>query len=129
MEKINSIILELRERVLALPTSRSGKRMGISLELRTAILSAQSLSGLKSESFCKEVGISYSCLAKWKKDLNPKNKPPSLKGGFKKVEIHCVSDSEQTQSKSKGWIIEGPHGLRISGLSVSELSSLWRSLC
>jgi hypothetical protein len=127
MEKINSLIAELRERVLALPTSRSGKRMGISLELRAAILSAQSVSGLKSERFCNEIGISYSCLAKWKKDLNQKNNAAPLKGGFKKVEIQ--SAPEQIGSDLKGWIIEGPQGLRISGLSISELSSLWRSLC
>jgi hypothetical protein len=127
MENVSSIFLELREQIQSLPLSKSGKRMGISLELRKLIVSTCSSSGLSSEKFCTEVGISYSCFAKWKRELNSKRHGPIEKTGFKKIKIDLPSTPDV--GEKNGLVIEGPQGLRISGLSMSEVCLLWRSLC
>ncbi len=127
MENSNSVILELREQIQALPLSKSGKRMGISRDLRKLIVSTCSSSGLSSGKFCSQVGISYSCFAKWKSELNRKSYEPSEKAGFKKIKID--SSPIVHVGEKPGFVIEGPHGLRLSGLSISDVCLLWRSLC
>jgi transposase-like protein len=127
MENISQVLSKLREQIQALPLSKAGKRMGINPELRESIVLAYSSSGLNSEMFCKEIGISYSCFAKWKSEFNSKNQKPLERGGFKQIKI----DSPQVPNVSEKirLIVEGPQGLRITGLSMSEVCLLWRSLC
>ena len=120
----NPTILKLREQVLTLPLSKSGKRMGITLDLRMAILSAQRSSEFSGETFCRAIGISYSVFAKWKREFE--KKPQPRKGiGFQKVKI----SSEEAGSFQGKYILEGPRGLRVIAGSASDVANIWRALC
>jgi hypothetical protein len=64
----------------------------------------------------RELRLSYACLQRW-----VKANPPS---SFRPVDL--VPSSPSTPPPSL--ILFGPAGLRVEGLSVDDLVSLWRSL-
>lgn len=120
MEKTNLTIEQLKERLDALPRNQNGKIIQVTDELRQTAVLVFKESDLIVKDFCTQIGVSYSAFNRWLRDFESKALFQSQSLGFCKLEIE--------PSKST-FVIEGPRGLRISGLKILDVSALWRSLC
>jgi hypothetical protein len=111
-------IAEIREAVGALPRFRNGKIRRVPDLLRSAILEqASQCEGTRSD-FAKLVGLSASVVDSWVKRKLPKP------GKLRRVRI--VEDG--VVPTSSGWTLDGPRGLRVSGMTIAHLAELFRQL-
>jgi hypothetical protein len=87
MKDIVSKINQLKEQLKLLPKNRNGKLLHVSVHLREEILGVFLASGYTTQSFCQEIGLSYSSFAKWKRnsELNDSMSTHFDREGFQKV--------------------------------------------
>ena len=129
--QVPATITHLRAEIEALPRDSGGKRQGISEELKKRIVGALRTSQMPMKEFSSAVAVSISAVTTWKQRLDSqkaigRRKASDLGSGFKKMSV--VTDPESLLP-SAGWTIEGPNGLRVTGLSAEDLARLWRALC
>lgn len=122
---------QLKEQISSFPVSNNGRRIGMTNPFRQAVVLAFEKSELTSIEFASQIGIGLSSLKKWIHDF--RSHPPSQnrrksEAQFRKIEV-THSQERAHEIKKAFFTIEGPQGLRISGISLSELSQLWRELC
>jgi len=130
--QVPAAITQLRAEIEALPQRRDGKRHGISDELKRRVAQELGRSGMRTGEFSSAVSVSVSALCKWQKQFGiarpvrgGRRKKEAMKSpGFKKMQV--------TEDKTEGsgrFTLEGPMGLRVSGLGMEEVARLWRALC
>jgi hypothetical protein len=125
-DSIQTIISQLRTELLLIPFSSRGKRGRIPNELRMRIISGFKKSELRGAQYCKEIGISHSAFCRWHREQNPSLDLKASSLGFRKM---AVESSCKALPQTKSWELQGPMNLKVSGLSVAEVASLWRELC
>jgi DNA-binding transcriptional regulator YiaG len=130
MKDINLSVEELREDLKAVRIKTGGSLIGINPGLKEKIVSVFEKSGMSSTDFCRSIGLSFSSLSQWRRGRKSKLRlqPNREILGFKKIAVETSSNSRITAEKN-GLILEGPHGLRVVGLTPSDLAMLLRALC
>jgi hypothetical protein len=134
MKEINqrsapAAITQLRAEIEALPMNRGGKRRGIPEELKRRIAEALVPSGLRTADFAAAVSLSVSSVWSWHKRFSGRPKPRQQRGhgdsrGFQKMIV-----TEDSATAVGGFTIEGPSGIRMTGLGAEDVARLWRALC
>ncbi len=128
--EVTAAIEQLRAEIEQLPQDKGGKRKGVSDDLKRRAAAVLSSSGMRLDDFARAISVSGSAMNSWRSqfrsnlNLIPNSKKQLIDPGFKKVSL--TPDPKLT---SRGITIEGPNGIRITGLSASEVALLWRSLC
>ena len=122
-------IPQLRAEIERLPKDSGGKRKGISEELKRRIAGIFAASGMPVSEFSEAVSVSISALSSWTRRLAGKHHrlgKPKAGGvaGFKKMSIMAEPDTH-----SGRFTIEGPNGIRVTGLGADDVARLWRALC
>lgn len=127
MENIEIVVNELRRRIMALRVGVNGKRLGIDDELKSSMVTACVQSQLSTKEFTKRVGVSESAFRKWRTQLDTSSLKvkKNLKRRFQSVEI----TPESPPRIASRFVVEGPCGIRVTGLNASEVVVLWRALC
>lgn len=125
---VSAAISQLRAEIEALPKDSGGKRQGIPKELKRRVVAALTESQLPVREFAAAVSVSVSAVSNWSKRLGQRRRKTSKGGtvapaGFKKVSV--VAQPEATGR----FTIEGPSGMRVSGLAAADVARLWRALC
>jgi hypothetical protein len=69
-----------------------------------------------------KLGLPWQTLRRWQQAGEGKAEP---RVAFRRV---AVERDERRDTRGAGLAVEGPLGLRIEGLTISELAELWRSL-
>ena len=126
MENMNQVIDTLRTRIQALPVSASGKRMGIPEDLKRESVRIFQDGKIKSTELANRIGVSESAMRKWctvQRALVPQRDDSKA---FRHVTVESETQSPCILS---GVVVEGPCGLKVKGMNLSELASLWRQLC
>ncbi len=128
---VPAVITQLRAEIEALPQDGGGKRKGIRADLKRRVVEAWTDSGRRGCDFAREVAISQSALVSWRRKLvgdkvSRESTRPDAKAvtGFKRMGV--VGDSDPVPGQLT---IEGPNGLRVTGLATADLAQLWRALC
>lgn len=128
--QVPAAITQLRAEIEALPKDSGGKRKGIPPELKQRVASALAESGMSLPDFSDAVSVSPSALFCWRKQWTKPVKTPSAPrpgktgGGFQKITV-----MEEASSGRDGFTIEGPSGIRMTGLGAEDVARLWRALC
>ena len=129
--QMGAAITQLRAEIEALPKDKGGKRQGIPETLKRRITAVFAKSGMSVGEFAPGVAVSLSALDCWRKRfgareggkvLNKKTK--RRKSGFKKMTV-----VEEVTTHHGRFSIEGPNGLKMTGLGADDVARLWRALC
>jgi len=124
--EVSAAITRLRAEIEQLPF-RGGRRKGVCEDLKRRSAMALAESGMALKDFAAAISVSVSAMNSWRNQFGNDPAGASMKNksrqGFKKVAI--TSESQETG----GIRIEGPNGLKITGLSADEVARLWRALC
>jgi hypothetical protein len=118
-------IKRLRAEVEALPLDGGGKRRGISDDLKKRVITALEHSGMELKAFSAAVGLSVSALRSWRDGPSWQRAP----GRFKRMKIGLEVGASGESTSSGCFEVNGPQGLRIQRMAMSDLVQLWRSLC
>jgi transposase-like protein len=125
--EVPAAMAQLRAEIEQHPKNQSGKRRGVPDELKRRAVVLFGRSGMKAGAFAAAISTSDSAFYRWTQQLgrSPKDSAPkSTPRGFKKVSL-CAEPAVQPLP---GITLEGPGGMRITGLSAEELARLWRAL-
>jgi hypothetical protein len=109
----------LRSAVQALPRWADGKIREVPVELRTQILRAAEASGEPMSRFGESIGLSKTLLSNWS---NRGHGKPA--GKFRQMRI----ERSPMPSVGMGLMVQGPKGIKVSGMTVSELVELFSRL-
>ena len=126
---VPAAITQLRAEIEALRKDGGGKRPGVPDGLKRRIAEALPISGLSTADFASAVSLSVSAVWSWHRRFGGRAKPKSRsqtvqKGGFKKMTV-----IEEPAAGAGGFTVEGPNGIRMTGLAASDVALLWRALC
>jgi len=128
--EVPAAITQLRAEIEALPINGNGRRRGIPDDLKRRAIEALIASQMRTSTFAKAVSVSIAAISKWKRQFRPEKKAgreivkaSRAVSGFKKISVMEETDI------SERFTIEGPGGIRITGLNASGVALLWRSLC
>ena len=113
----NESLQELKRLILEVSPGK-GNRRQFDEPLRKRVVSEFERLNLSTQEFCQECQISASSLHKWRRSYGE----GEMRGSFRRVKT-----AERSQSESLIQL-EGPHGLRFSGLSLSQACELIRRL-
>jgi DNA-binding transcriptional regulator YiaG len=126
--QVPAALSQLRAEIEALPKGKSGKRCGISEDLKQRITAARAASQLPVREFSAAVAVSVSSVSNWSKRVGrrKRSKPECEAGsnGFKRMSV--VAEAPAPAGR---FTIEGPHGMRVTGLGSDDVARLWRALC
>jgi transposase-like protein len=129
--KMEAAISQLRNEIEALPMNQAGKRRGISDDLRRKIVQALRESGATVPEFAAAVSVSAATLHAWRKNLTAPLSPASKRtradrsAGFKQISVK----GPDPVILAPTYTLEGPGGIRVTGLTAENLAQLWKSLC
>lgn len=129
MELLNSRISTIKDQISALPRTSHGKLKGISKTLKRDIVEGFKFSGMLLKDYCKEIRISETLFYKCRKELKEQKEDQSIGCGFQKIEIKSEKEEDKKEYCKRGIVVEGPGGLKMHGLEISEVIQLWRALC
>lgn len=128
---MGAAITQLRAEIEALPKDNGGKRQGIPVELKRRIADALSGSDMPIAEFSTAVAVSLSAVTNWRKRFGARKDGKALnkkverrKAGFKRMTV-----VEDVAANHGSFAIEGPNGLRMTGLGADDVARLWRALC
>jgi hypothetical protein len=134
---VPAAITQLRAEIEALPVSQRGARKGVSEALRRRVATLWKQSGMTTSEFAQATALSESSVWRWTRGRQKisKSLPKAARAepvhgaagkgeSFKKVRV-----LEDPPQKLRGLTLEGPGGMRISGLGVEEVARLWKVLC
>jgi len=136
---VPAAITQLRAEIEALPRRPGGGRQSVpeALRRRVAVLFKQS--GMTVPEFASATTLGKSSIWRWSHRPQKAGKPlprseiksrlkrsPTTGGAFKKVR---VLEESSPAASSIGLRLEGPGGMRISGLGVEDVARLWKALC
>lgn len=76
--------------------------------------------------YCKQVQVSQSALRKWWKNLHLYAGTPKV--GINRFRKISTSASQENFEELNSFVLLGPQGLRMVGLSLSELARVWRGI-
>ncbi len=108
-------INEIREALAALPRACNGKLLRIPDELRgEIILGVKEFEGGPGE-FARAIGISSATIQGWEK---PRPTKIEKREAFRRVEI-------KTESEPGRFTVDGPRGLKVVGLKLSDVAALF----
>lgn len=116
-------INQIREALVALPRASNGKLTRVPDTLRAEILRAGSNYDKGMDGFASEIGISYSTILGWRQ--------LSLKKAAKKISPNLFRRLEiKAEPPPLGnlFAVEGPRGLKVTGLSIVQLGMLFREV-
>jgi hypothetical protein len=124
IREVPAAITQLRAEIEKLPKDSGGKRKGVTddLKRRAAALATGGIMPLPD--LAKEISVSVSALTVWRNRFGSKASGSRGATGFRRVSVTPVPVPQ-----TRGITIEGPGGMKISGLSPEEVAQLWRSLC
>ncbi len=111
-------ISEIREAVAVLPRFKNGKLSRVPDELRAAILEQVKRCEGPRTVFAESIGVSASVVDSWLKSKQPRV------GKLRPVRIV----ENVVQSSRGSWRLDGPQGLRVSGMTIGELAELFHKL-
>ena len=129
-QSVPAAVLQLRAEFEGLPRSGTGKRRQIpqALKERTASLFAES--GMSTAAFLAALRLSPSALSKWRAQFGEKSATKRRRGDpVKRVGFRNLEIMPNNVQPSRYFTIEGPGGIKITGLTAEELAKLWRTLC
>lgn len=125
--EVSAAISRLRAEIEQLPF-KGGRRKGVSEELKRRSAMSFAESGMRLKEFAAAISVSSSAMNSWRNQFGSDSARTSVKNttdsGFKKVSI-----TSDPVTAAPGITIEGPNGLKITGLSADEVARLWRALC
>ncbi len=129
---LTATVTELRGEIEALPRNSAGKRRGITHAQRKRAVEAFSLSGQSMTDFARLLAVNPATLFHWIKEEGGAKKtataakpaPRPAPAGFKKMTV-----IEETPPRSSSFTVEGPNGIRMTGLQADDVARLWRALC
>ena len=107
----------------ALVRSKEGLGRPYPEHIRSTVLALaerQRRAGVGLGSFAAEVGVSATTLRKWKRDAG--GGPGAARAAFCEVEIVAPGP------RASALVIHGPSGLRIEGVTITDLAELVRRL-
>jgi hypothetical protein len=117
----------LRAEIEALPKDSGNKRKNIPPGLKLRVAELWLGSRMTLPDFARAISISQSSVYRWR-DQWRKSKKSAGKSksvaGFQMVSV--VADHSPGRG---GFTIEGPRGIRLTGLAVEDVAELWRALC
>ena len=117
-------IEEIRQAVEALPRRSNGKINAIPKMLRGEILKQSKFSEGGMETVGRTVGVSPMTIYGWKTAKNKKLRQKNKQGR----EFHRVVIAEEKEKPRPSFVLEGPGGLRILGLGLSEIAFLLKGV-
>jgi hypothetical protein len=109
---------EIRSAVGGLPRFTNGKIREVPAELRAQILKLAGASDEPKSQFAKSIGLSGSVLSSWNK-----REPEKTVSKFKSLRM-----ARPAALDSFRWVVQGPKGMKVSGLTISELVDLFCEL-
>lgn len=125
--EVSAAVSRLRAEIEQLPF-KGGRRKGVSEELKRRSALALAESGMRLKDFAAAINVSSSAMNSWRTQFGSDPARTSVKNttapGFKKVSI-----TSEPVKAAQGITIEGPNGLKITGLSADDVARLWRALC
>ncbi len=128
---MGAAITQLRAEIEALPKDCGGKRQGIPEELKRRIAGALAASDMPIAEFSTAVAVGLSAVTNWRKRFGAckggkelKKRVERRKAGFKKMTV-----VEEATANHGRFAIEGPNGLKMTGLGADDVARLWRALC
>lgn len=134
---VPAAIAQLRAEIEALPRSPGGGRQSVSEALRRRVAVLFKQSGMTVPEFASATTLGKSSIWRWSHRPQKAGKPlprseiksplkrsPATGGAFKKVRV--LEESSPTADRLT---LEGPGGMRISGLGVEDVARLWKALC
>ena len=128
--QVEAAITQLRDEIQALPQDSGGKRKGVTRELQQRVTKVLVDSGMPLLKFAAAVSISPSAAFSWRRRWSGLEKrgsqrqTPPRSVGFKKMTV-----TEDASARPTGFTIEGPSGIRMTGLGADDVARLWRALC
>jgi transposase-like protein len=128
--EVSAVITRLRAEIEQLPINAAGKRRNIPLDLKRRIVRTFASADMKAGEFSRAVSISLGVFCRWRRELDEGNlaasRTPGVKAppGFRKIAI-----SPEPESPKERLTIEGPNGLKVTGLTVNDLVRVWKALC
>ena len=128
--EVPAAITQLRAELESLSKGGEAKRRTIPEALKRRVVDAFIGSGLKPGAVASALSINDSVLNRWRKQFGGQRKPAKhnqtkrLAGGFKKVAVVTAPEMQTGR-----FTIEGPNGLKITGLGVDDVARLWKTLC
>ena len=126
---VPAAIPQLRAEIEALPKDGGGKRRDIPDELKRRIAGALASSGMPISDFAAEVAVSVSAVWSWRKRYAGQAKPKPRKQAVGKGEFKKMTVVEDASATRGSFTIEGPSGIRMTGLGADDVARLWRALC
>ena len=115
---------EIRKAVEALPRRANGKIMAVPETLRVEILTQAKESEGGMEAVAHAIGISPITICGWRTEKHRKDRQ-KIKRGRK---FHRVVIAEEREKLKPTFVVEGPGGLRILGLGLSEVAFLLKGM-
>jgi hypothetical protein len=128
--EVEAAITQLRGEIQALPQDSGGKRKGVTPDLQRRVTTAFVESDMPLLEFAAAVSISPSSAYSWRKrwagleKRGSKHKASAGIPGFKKMTV-----TEDVSAPRAGFTIEGPNGMRMTGLGADDVARLWKALC
>jgi hypothetical protein len=128
--QVKAAITQLRGEIEALPQDSGGKRKGVTSDLQRRVTKVLVESGMPLPQFAAAVSISPSAAYSWRKSWagfdkqESKRKASPRSAGFKKMTV-----TEDVSAPQAGFTIEGPSGIRMTGLAADDVARLWKALC
>ena len=128
--EVPAAITQLRAELESLSRGGEAKRRTIPEALKRRVVDAFIGSEMKLGSVASALSINDSVLNRWRRQFGRKKistkhrQAKKMTGGFKKLAV--VSESEAQTGR---FTIEGPNGLKITGLGVDDVARLWKTLC
>lgn len=110
-------IEELKKALSELPRRADGKLRSVPEQMRTEIAALVKRDGRPTSIVARELGLSGSIVGVWVRE--------QTKSKSKLRPIRIVNEVGSGTSVA---VIEGPHGLRVRGLSIVELAELMTAL-
>ena len=127
---VPAAIARLRADLAQVPISKGGRRPRIPEKLKRRVAATWQHSQMSIPDFAAAVSVGQTSIWRWSK-LLPRSKKKGVVKKARKAQpsfkrVHVVDDPIQTR---RGFTIEGPGGIRVSGLGMDEVARLWKHLC
>jgi transposase-like protein len=124
--EVGAAIAQLRAEIERIPQDKGGKRQGIPTSVKRRAAAIYPRSGLHSDALAAALAVSSSALYSWRKRYGADSRQEMRARGFKKVSVEAAP---LQATSGPGLTIEGPGGMRITGLDAAGVARIWRALC